>query len=376
MKISCSRLSSIFIMSWITFVSSLMAAPSLAPIDLPTRLSGSPIARAISYSGYRNGQNPGGAEPSYAEIAEDLKLLSQNFNLIRLYGTGTMSQTVLKVIEQEKLPLKVMQGAWLSAEVNNPHSPWGQPLSPERLAANALANLAEVDQLIKLAKAYPKIITAVSVGNEVLVDWSDHLVPSASLLSYVKKVKASGIPQLVTIADNYVPWLNGEDLLVAQLDFITIHSYPIWENKGIEEGLSYTIENYQDVVARYPGKAVAIGEAGWTTGSNGLAIATTVATEPMQKIYFEQFRDWTAKKGIVGFFFSAFDENWKGDADPAEPEKHWGLFTVDRKPKEAVCDLYPALLVTTENQAIQADDDSAVQHDPLQTHACKAPVTH
>ena len=31
--------------------------------------------------------------------------------------------------------------------------------------------------------------------------------------------------------------------------------------------------------------------------------------------------------------YSPIDEPWKGSPEPMEPEKHWGLFTVDRKPK-------------------------------------------
>ena len=31
--------------------------------------------------------------------------------------------------------------------------------------------------------------------------------------------------------------------------------------------------------------------------------------------------------------FEAFDEPWKGSPDPNEPEKHWGLYTEQRKPK-------------------------------------------
>ena len=37
---------------------------------------------------------------------------------------------------------------------------------------------------------------------------------------------------------------------------------------------------------------------------------------------------------ITTFFFEAFDEDWKGDdKEPLGAEKHWGLFTQDRKPK-------------------------------------------
>ncbi|WP_371682584.1 hypothetical protein [Hypnocyclicus thermotrophus] len=38
--------------------------------------------------------------------------------------------------------------------------------------------------------------------------------------------------------------------------------------------------------------------------------------------------------------FEAFDEDWKGSNNPLEPEKHWGLFTIDRKPKKVIQDLY------------------------------------
>jgi hypothetical protein len=42
--------------------------------------------------------------------------------------------------------------------------------------------------------------------------------------------------------------------------------------------------------------------------------------------------------------FEAFDEPWKGSPDPMEPEKHWGLFTVDREPKKVMQSRYPELM--------------------------------
>jgi len=43
------------------------------------------------------------------------------------------------------------------------------------------------------------------------------------------------------------------------------------------------------------------------------------------------------------FVFEAFDEPWKGSPDPLEPEKHWGIFTVDRQPKRVIQSLYATL---------------------------------
>ena len=46
---------------------------------------------------------------------------------------------------------------------------------------------------------------------------------------------------------------------------------------------------------------------------------------------------------MLTFVFEAFDEPWKGSEDPLEPEKHWGLFNVDRTPKLVMQGDYPEL---------------------------------
>jgi exo-beta-1,3-glucanase (GH17 family) len=43
--------------------------------------------------------------------------------------------------------------------------------------------------------------------------------------------------------------------------------------------------------------------------------------------------DWVEEERILTFFFEAFDETWKGSPEILEPEKHWGLFKIDRSPK-------------------------------------------
>jgi exo-beta-1,3-glucanase (GH17 family) len=55
--------------------------------------------------------------------------------------------------------------------------------------------------------------------------------------------------------------------------------------------------------------------------------------------------DLARTKNITTFFFEAFDEDWKGNPNnPLGAEKHWGIFTVDRKPKLVMQELYPELL--------------------------------
>ncbi len=118
------------------------------------------------------------------------------------------------------------------------------------------------------------------------------------------------------------------------VDFLGIHTYPAWEEKPINEGLSYTIENMDRVHAALPGKPVAILEAGWATTASEFGER---ASEANQTRYYQELEAWATEENITVFFFEAFDEPWKGEpGNPLGAEKHWGLFKVDRSPKEII----------------------------------------
>ncbi len=111
----------------------------------------------------------------------------------------------------------------------------------------------------------------------------------------------------------------------------------------MHDALEYAKQNYHSVVDHYPGKPVVITEAGWTTASNGRGIEPENASEELQQQYYEELLEWTNAEQILTFVFEAFDEPWKGSPDPLEPEKHWGLFDVERRPKLAMHELYAEL---------------------------------
>lgn len=292
--------------------------------------------RAICYSGFREGQHPGGVYPSYEEIREDLLILQKYWKYLRLFDCDQHAETVMDVIVNEKLDFKIMLGAYIGAEMNNFNCPWnGGVYSKEQLAMNLVNNQNRIRKLIHMANQFPDIIFSVSVGNEACVEWTDHYVSETKVLEYARQVKA-GIKQPVTFCENYVPWLVKLGNLANELDFISIHTYPVWEYKHIKESLEYTKENYYSVVKKYPGKTVVITEAGWATNSNGRGINPEYVNENYQKEYFEKLMKWADKDNILVFFFEAFDESWKGSPEPMEPEKHWGLFKIDRTPKKAI----------------------------------------
>ena len=292
--------------------------------------------RAICYSGFRDNQSPDtGVFPSESEILEDLLLLSGHWSALRVYACDVHTERVLRTIERERLPFKVMLGAYIGAEVNNPNCPWGGVYEDATLAANKEANRAELDRAIAWANRYPDIIDVVSVGNEATVDWTDHLIEPETVKAYASDVR-SQIKQPVTFCENYVPWLTSLEELAANLDVISIHTYPVWEYKTLDEAMDYTRKNFEAVQARYPDKQVIITEAGWATASNGRGIPPDNVGEMLQREYLEQLLSWAEEQQILVYVFEAFDENWKGSDHPLEPEKHWGLYRADRSAKPAL----------------------------------------
>lgn len=297
-------------------------------------------ANAICYSGYREGQSPpSGVFPSYEQVREDLLILVRHWRYLRVYDCTQHAETVLKVIRDESLPLQVMLGMGLGAEVSNPNCPWGGVYDDAVLAANRRANDEELARMAALSRRYRKEVMAVSIGNEASVDWNDHMVPVERLIEFAKQLGRKA-RHPVTFCENYVPWTDKLRPLAAHLDVLGVHTYPVWEYKGIEEALAYTQENYYAVKGRYPDKPVVITEAGWTTRSNGRGIDPDNASEDLQRLYYEQLMSWTRADGILTFVFEAFDEPWKGSPDPDEPEKHWGLFKLDRRPKRVMAERF------------------------------------
>ena len=295
---------------------------------------------AVAYSGFREGQHPdrgdGAANPSADEILEDLEMLvAHDFRLIRLYDSGENSALTLELIRRHELPIKVMLGVWLEAEISNHEGcPWlGEPIPETTLAENSWRNAAELQRGIKLAQRFDDIVVAVNLGNEALVDWNDHMVPVKKVIAYVRLMKAA-IDQPVTVAENYAWWICDGAALAAAVDFLGVHTYPEWEGKTIDEALAYTIENIEGVREALPDKPIAILEAGWATVAEEFGER---ANEESQTRYYLELQEWARATKTTVFFFEAFDEPWKGDPGaPLGAEKHWGLFNVDRTPKRVL----------------------------------------
>ncbi len=292
--------------------------------------------KAICYSGYREGQSPvTGIIPTKEEILEDLMLLKEEgFSYLRMYDPNAHARRVLELIKEHSLPFSVMVGIDPRAEYNNKGCPW---LKTEKttleLEENMVYNDAQIQMLAELANEYKEYFLAVSIGNENRPSWGADLVTEERLVGFAATLREkTGLP--VTYCEGAGEWKNlGK--LAEVLDFISIHSYPLWNGKTLKEAVRMNESDYREVVSLYPDKQVIFTECGWTTACNSSMDASQVGEE-QQKKYLNELLFWTKSMDIPVFLFEAFDEPWKGGPSPQEPEKHWGIFGADRVGKQVI----------------------------------------
>lgn len=301
---------------------------SLRPVSFER--DGTWIGKAISYGCYRDGQAPGVSGPSEAEILEDLNILKEHWNLVRVYGSDDDAARVLKVIRDNDLPVQVMLGIWLQNEI----------LLPE----NRPENIEQVTRGIELANQYPEQVFAINVGNETQVWWSAHRISPTTLTKYIRLVR-SMTEQPVTTADDYNFWNKTESQAIAkEIDFIVFHAYALWNGQQLDHAISWTDSVYRDLKVRHSDKILVLGETGWATtynpektgpGEQGSLIKAEVGYAAQER-FLTEIDAWIRDSAVPTFLFEAFDEKWKGggaDTGPTEVEKHWGLYNSDRSPK-------------------------------------------
>lgn len=306
---------------------------------------------AVNYSPYRTSRSPADLDAEVitsANVLQDLRLIqATGIGTIRLFTSKIFSETVLRVIRDNGLDLKVQLGSYMVP-----------PTSP----AVEAANQADLDAQIRLANAYRDIVVALSVGNEALVEWSGHRMEAPVLAAYIRKVRA-GVTQPVTTNDNWLMWSKVDRVIAETVDFAAVHVYPFldtfydptkydWRQKSVPEAqraqamISATVteakKQFEDARAGLVkfglgSIPMVIGETGWAAVDTAGGPALAFRAHPVnQKMYFDALQTWATegRRDVQGpkaiFFFQAFDEPWKQGDDG------WGLFNAKREARYTV----------------------------------------
>jgi exo-beta-1,3-glucanase (GH17 family)/glycosyltransferase involved in cell wall biosynthesis len=258
----------------------------------------------FALSAYRRYQSPfDQTYPDDKQIAADLALLSKYTHRVRTY-TSLENPQVYRLAKAQGLD--VLGGAWLDTRLRR--------------------NEDELAALIAQARRYPKTISRVEIGNEVLL--RNDMKPEA-LMAYLDRARAA-IRQPVSTAEPWHIWEKYPEL-VRHVDFITVHLLPYWEGVPRRDAVGDVLTRYDNLRRLYPNKPIVIGETGWP--SNGDRFENADPSVSNEAIYLRQWFQAARARNIDYYVMEAFDQPWKENLGEGRTGAYWGMFGADRKLK-------------------------------------------
>jgi exo-beta-1,3-glucanase (GH17 family) len=255
----------------------------------------------ISFSPYVAGQGPG-TQLGAAQIRERLAIIEPHVRWIRSFSCTEGNELIPAIAKEHGL--KTMVGAWLGDDVEK--------------------NELEIENAIEIAKAGHADI--LGVGNEVLLRGD---LTEDSLIACIERVKQAAPDVVVGYVDAYFEFVDHPRIADA-CDVILANCYPFWEGCPADHSLLYMKEMYRRAVGAAKGKKVIISETGWP--NLGTAVKGAVPTLDNAMKYLLNTYQWAEEDGIEIFYFAAFDESWKVDAE-GDVGAYWGIWDATGKPK-------------------------------------------
>ena len=264
---------------------------------------------SLSFAPFREGQGPLDEKfPNPEQIDDDLRLMGEKTHTIRTYASAEGSMPMIPGLAR-KHGLKMIQGAWLGSIKED--------------------NKAEIAEVIRSANANPDVVNRVIVGNEVLLRGD---LDSKKLIEYIREVKRS-VKQPVSYADVWSMYMKHPEL-IKEVDFITIHILPYWEDEPITvdqapahiERIFKQVQQEADAIA--PGKPILIGESGWP--GEGRQRGWSVPSVVNEAKFIRALIKVANKNGFDYNIVEAFNQSWKSELEGVVGA-NWGLYSVDRK---------------------------------------------
>ena len=260
--------------------------------------------RCVSYAPYhRPGQTPliEDTRIEREQIAADLAALAKITDCVRLYSIDQGLEHVPELARP--LGLKVLLGAWIGYE--------------------KAKNARELERAITLANANADVVRALIVGNEVLLRRERTEDEMRELIRHAKA--HAQVP--VTYADVWEFWTR-HDSLAAEVDFVTVHILPFWEDEpvDIELALEHVAETRRHVGEHFAGKQILIGETGWP--SAGRQREESRPSRVNQARYIREFVHRAHAEGWDYNLIEAIDQPWKRRLE-GTVGGFWGMLDAD-----------------------------------------------
>ncbi|KAJ5082277.1 Glucan 1-3-beta-glucosidase [Penicillium argentinense] len=305
---------------------------------LPFVLAAVPAVSARGTLGFSLGdKNPDGTCKSTSDYESDFENLKDLSTLVRTYS-GTECDTPQNILPAAKNKgFKVVLGIWVGSQDKSDMST-NEPSFTKDFAA-----------LKKAIPGYESVVEAITVGSETLYRGD---LTGPQLHNYISTVGKQFPSITVGTADSWNKFADGtaDDLFITDTDdnpmvtYVLANAFAYWQGtvadqayKTYFDDMSGAMTHIQKVAGNNADKIRVInGETGWPTDGGSDYEAAKAGTKNAEKFW---------KTGVCGmlawgvdlFYFEAYDESWKpdstGDNGKAMNEKHWGLYTADRKSK-------------------------------------------
>ena len=275
---------------------------------------------SLSFAPFREGHDPMlELFPNVKQLEEDLALMGQVTHNIRTYASAEGTMPLIPPLAK-KYGLTMLQGGWLGSYKAD---------TAEETAELKAKNDLEMAELIHSANEHSDVVKRVIVGNEVLL--RGDLEPE-ELIEYIRKVKQA-VKQPVSYADVWSEYMKHPQL-IKEVDFITIHILPYWEDEpiSVEDAPAHIERIYKQVQqeAKSMGidKPILIGESGWPSGGKqrGVAIPSVVN----EAKFIRDFIKVANKNGFDYNIVEAFNQPWKAAFEGIIGAK-WGLYDSSRQ---------------------------------------------
>lgn len=299
-------------------MTTILSLWGMAPADAGSPGTGTVLktARFMAYTPRSFSVVNGLAKPvSPNSITEDLKLLRDDFDGLITYSCSNGLEHVPAVAEKLKY-LAVIVGIW-------------DPKSE-----------IEIRNAIRLAKRHPKLILAISIGNEGL--YTRQYTPSdveKTILRLRMEIPAVSLttsePFFLYLKPEYFDFFNKMDLLLPNI-------HPTFEKwfkpSDAKNGAAFVLNVAKKLQSQYP-KPLIVKETGLPSGPASMGFS-----EAHQSAFWAEILNQAGASEIWAVScFEAFDAPWKPEVTKGYfpgsdhlQEAHWGFFTVEGKSKPVV----------------------------------------
>jgi glucan 1,3-beta-glucosidase len=265
----------------------------------------------LSYTPFEPG-DVGATAPgrvSTARIESDLAQLRTYTDCLRVYTPLGNTPRVLAIAE--RLGVRVLLGAWIGSDLDQ--------------------NEKEIRSALDLARRHPQTVTAIVVGNEVLLRRE---MSGARLAELIRSVKAES-PVPVAYGD-VAHFIVDNPAVAEAADILLIHLLPYWDDPRpppAGEAVEQVIEGYEEFRGRLPPKELWIGETGWP--SKGRMRGPGKPGLLNEAGFVRGFAARAAQLGIRYNVIEAIDQPWKR-APEGTVGGFWGILDARREPKFAL----------------------------------------